>query len=117
MTAMGRQAGVWDRSSGRRPCTARPLHGGLPAWLYCPSVPAASTDRPTKCTLSKHPTPLARCRYVDNLPPGQAMPYAWDEPTQRNLIRVQVGRAGRRAGLPRGGAGQQGWAVAGRLIC
>lgn len=41
------------------------------------------------------------CRYVDNLPPGQAMPYAWDEPTQRNLIRVQVGWAGRQAGMPR----------------
>ena len=31
------------------------------------------------------------CSYVDNLPPGGVMPYAWDEPTQRNQIRVQVG--------------------------
>jgi hypothetical protein len=30
-------------------------------------------------------------RYIDNLPPGEAMPYAWDEPTLRNQIRVQVG--------------------------
>jgi hypothetical protein len=41
------------------------------------------------CLLSISALP---CRYVDNLPPGGVMPYAWDEPTQRNQIRVQVGR-------------------------
>ena len=28
--------------------------------------------------------------YVDNLQPGEVMPYAWDEPTMLNKIRVQV---------------------------
>lgn len=51
--------------------------------------------------------------YCDILKPGQAMPYAWDEPTRRNLVRVQVrgAGAGRRAGRLLAAAGGFGEAL------
>ena len=81
--------------------------GGSPARVpsgCCPLGTCVSPPPPSHRPFSFW-VRLSACRYVDSLPPGEAMPYAWDEPTQRNQIRVQAGALGLGDGV--GGVGGQ----------
>lgn len=87
------------RPSGPGLAVARLVPMGMTVWLGRRMRPISSS----RCTevqaadsgIASCSAALA-CSYVDCLEPNQAEPYAWDEPTQRNQLRVQVGgRAGR----------------------
>lgn len=98
----GRMAGKWCHITGdllpTRGCSPGPCLGWPRCVCVCAPQPHAPTHPPT------HPSsrPPARPpqvplvfrsdskRYVDTLQPGEVAPYAWDEPTLQNSLRVQV---------------------------